>query len=194
MIHLYLIKTATTLGGGNGMLNRILEWLESLFTKQLSTKQVMKIAAPQRIDPPWLATARRELGTSEICGKGANKRIIEYHASTSLKAMSDEVSWCSSFVNWCFKVNNINGTNKANARSWMKWGCHIDKPVNGCVCVFWRVSVKDWRGHVGFYVGHDDTHVHVLGGNQGDRVSVKRYPKKRLLGYRLCDGSSGAIY
>jgi hypothetical protein len=33
----------------------------------------------------------------------------------------------------------------------------------------------------------DNSHpdlVYLLGGNQGDRVSVRAYPRKRLLGYR----------
>ena len=35
-------------------------------------------------------------------------------------------------------------------------------------------------GHVGIYVGEDNTHYHVLGGNQNNSVSVSRIAKSRL--------------
>lgn len=37
------------------------------------------------------------------------------------------------------------------------------------------------KGHVGFYVGEDAKGYYVLGGNQGDKVSVVRIAKDRLL-------------
>jgi hypothetical protein len=40
---------------------------------------------------------------------------------------------------------------------------------------------RNGGGHVGFYVGEDSTSYHVLGGNQGDKVSVVRILKKRLV-------------
>jgi len=41
---------------------------------------------------------------------------------------------------------------------------------------------------VGFYVGEDATHLHVLGGNQGDAVSITRIPKDRLSEMRWPEG------
>ena len=38
----------------------------------------------------------------------------------------------------------------------------------------------------GVYVGEDRDAYHVIGGNQGDRVSIARKPKSRLLGAREC--------
>jgi hypothetical protein len=43
--------------------------------------------------------AKAELGTTEVPGTQNNPRILEYHATTTLKATTDEVPWCSSFVN-----------------------------------------------------------------------------------------------
>lgn len=54
------------------------------------------------------------------------------------------------------------------------------QPVPGAVLVFERGS----GGHVGFAIGQDDTHFHVLGGNQSDAVTVARIAKSRLLGAR----------
>ncbi|MEG8056929.1 hypothetical protein QP150_09490 [Sphingomonas sp. 22L2VL55-3] len=43
-------------------------------------------------------------------------------------------------------------------------------------------------GHVGFYVGEDATAYHVLGGNQGDTVSVARIAKDRCIARRWPSG------
>jgi len=73
------------------------------------------------------------------------------------------------------------GTGSAAARSWLDWGKEVDRPCPGCIAVFTRGG----GGHVGFYVGETAETVKVLGGNQGDQVSVREYPKSRLLGYRM---------
>jgi hypothetical protein len=39
-------------------------------------------------------------------------------------------------------------------------------------------------GHVGFYVGEDATAYHVLGGNQGDAVTIARIAKARCVARR----------
>jgi hypothetical protein len=39
---------------------------------------------------------------------------------------------------------------------------------------------RNGGGHVGFYVGEDKTHYHVLGGNQSNQVNVMRLAKSRL--------------
>ena len=134
--------------------------------------------------PKWLEIAHAELGTKEIKGKKHEPQIVEYHQTTSLHAQDDETPWCSSFVNWCMKEAGYKGTYKANARSWLKWGYMISTPAFGCVAVLSRGNPKGWQGHVAFYVGQTKDHVLLLGGNQGDQVSIQKYPKSRVLGYR----------
>ena len=129
--------------------------------------------------------AKKELGVKEIAGGKHNARIIEYHKTCTMKAESDEVSWCAAFVNWCLIQANLRGTNLANARSYLKWGVsYLDKPEIGDICVFWRGSKESTQGHVGFYMGENETHISVLGGNQGNAVSIMDYPKIRLLDIR----------
>ena len=48
------------------------------------------------------------------------------------------------------------------------------------------VFARGKSGHVGIYVGEDASAFHVLGGNQSDRVMIKRIAKARLLGVRRC--------
>lgn len=134
--------------------------------------------------PKWFRVAWKEIGVFEFA-KGHNPRVLEYHMETKLEAKADEISWCSPFVNWCFDKAGITGTRSAAARSWLTWGDAIDKPVPGCVVVFWRESKDSWKGHVALYYGtNKDDDIIVLGGNQGDQVSVHTYHRSQLLGYR----------
>jgi uncharacterized protein (TIGR02594 family) len=133
--------------------------------------------------PRWFQVATLELGVAEVKGSKHNPRIIDYHFATSLKATEDEVPWCSAFANWCMKQAMIKGTGSASARSWLSWGYKMEKPVVGTICVFKR-GTNPVQGHVGFYAGEDDHTIHVLGGNQGDKVSIGKYKKTDLLGYR----------
>lgn len=132
--------------------------------------------------PKWLEIASHELGVSEIPGLDHNKRILQYHSETSLKANSDEIPWCSSFVNWVMKQSMIKGTYSAAARSWLSWGYECE-PINGCIVVM-RRGKDEKSGHVGFYVGSDDAFVHILGGNQSNKVSIQKYARHDVLGYR----------
>lgn len=132
--------------------------------------------------PRWLHIASQELGISEIVGLDHNKRILQYHSATSLKAQSDEIPWCSSFVNWVMKQSMIKGTYSAAARSWLDWG-YTCEPISGCIVVLKR-GQSETQGHVGFLVGQDDAFIHLLGGNQKNKVCVLKYAKHDVLGYR----------
>lgn len=44
---------------------------------------------------------------------------------------------------------------------------------------------RNGGGHVGFYVRETDRYVYILGGNQGNKVSVAAYDKGRIIAYRL---------
>lgn len=51
--------------------------------------------------------ARTQLGISEIKGPQHNPKIIEYGQATILQSKTDEESWCSNFVNWCYIIAGI---------------------------------------------------------------------------------------
>lgn len=69
------------------------------------------------------------------------------------------------------------------ARNWAGFGTKAAKPSLGDILVFERAG---GGGHVGIYVGEDATAYHVLGGNQGDAVSIARVAKDRCLAVRRC--------
>lgn len=134
--------------------------------------------------PKEYVIALGEVGVKEISGEKAAARILEYHATTTLKAKSDEVAWCAAFVNFCLKQSGKIGTWKANAKSFLDWGVLALTPQIGDVCVFYRGDPKGASGHVGFFAGQTDTHILVLGGNQGNQVCIMKYPKSQLIEFR----------
>lgn len=127
--------------------------------------------------------AKLEIGTTEVPGPVNNPRIVEYHATTTLKATDDETSWCSSFVNWCVKKAGFKGTNSAAARSWLKWGVVTDDPKEGDIVIFKRPP-SPTSGHVAFFVKKEGDFIYCLGGNQSNQVRISKYKASDLLGYR----------
>lgn len=136
-------------------------------------------------DPLWLRIAAKEIGIKEMVGIKHHPRILQYHQATSLKAMSENISWCASFINWCLREAGIEGTKSPAARSFERWGIPLEWPVKGCIAVFWRGDPNSWQGHVSLYISTDQHgNFRCLGGNQGDAVRVSTYNKDRLIGFR----------
>jgi uncharacterized protein (TIGR02594 family) len=136
---------------------------------------------------PWMKYALEEHGQREVRGTSSNPRIDAYLRSVG-QSGGDETAWCSAFVNWCMEQARIPGTRRANARSWLDWGSAdaCQRSANyGTVVVLSRGNPRGWQGHVGFYVGHEGQNLVLLGGNQGNAVSIRPYAASRLLGYRL---------
>lgn len=144
------------------------------------TMKLSKAGETQSIYEKFYETAKKEMGINELSGAKHNKRILEYHATTTLKAKDDETPWCSSFANWVVIQCGVEGTKSAAARSWMKWGKELKNPVKGCIVVFTRTG----GGHVAFYHSEDKDFIYVLGGNQSNSVNISAYRKDRLLGFR----------
>jgi uncharacterized protein (TIGR02594 family) len=136
--------------------------------------------------PAWMKAAYGELGQKEVPGSAHNPRILEYFRSAQIAAppQDDETEWSSAFVHWVLRQSGINGTRSLANRSWLSWGVPTEvKP--GCIAVFWRGSPDGLLGHVGFVVSPPkDNSLAILGGNQGDSVSIVSLPASRLLGCR----------
>lgn len=136
-------------------------------------------------EPEWMKYARQELGVAERPGAEHNARIIEYHSKTGLAAGTDEVAWCSSFVNWCMAKAGIQGTGSAAARSWANWGLPLTEPRPGCIVVFRRNDPNNPNaGHVAFFMRQRAPLIDVLGGNQSNSVRVSGYPLADVITYR----------
>ena len=175
---------------------KILEMILDKFSNTDKVKDSLEKAQEKIQDRnDWMDIARREIGQKEIRGRSHNPRIIQYHKSTSLRASTDEVPWCSSFVNWVVTRAGYKGTNSAAARSWLKWGHRISGPKPGCIVVFWRGKKDGWSGHVGFVTDVDLSRdkIRVLGGNQADMVKESWYSTDKVLGYRWPESGREAV-
>jgi uncharacterized protein (TIGR02594 family) len=135
-----------------------------------------------------LKIAVAQLGQKEITGPADNPNIVNYAKEAGFDWVDDdETPWCSIFVNWVAKKSGLNGSGKANARSWLLTGLNVDAtPEPGDVVIFWRGDPNSWQGHVGIFFGFsiDGERVYCLGGNQGNQVSVSAYSIDNILGFR----------
>ena len=127
-----------------------------------------------------------QYGVKEIAGSRDNPEVVKYFDDLGFdgSVLKDETAWCSAFANWVCKFSALPYTRKLNARSWMEIGNDVVMPEVGDIVVLWRVSKTSWKGHVGFYINHDEDNIYVLGGNQNNKVCIRPYGITRLLTYR----------
>jgi len=131
-------------------------------------------------EPIDVARDELALDVREVPGAGNNPRIVMYHATTRGGAAPDSTPWCSSFVNYCVEQAGLHGTDSKAALSWHEqgWGQEVTAaPAPGDIAVFRRSGASGSGGHVGFFVGDAGDSVRVLGGNQGNRVSIAPFPR-----------------
>lgn len=133
----------------------------------------------------WLDIAWAEIGVQETSGVDATPEIVAFFRDSGRPDItSDEVAWCAAFVGACLDRADIPQTippaEALLARSFLKVGQEIPDLRIGCIVVLSRGS-NPRAGHVGFCVGMTNTHVVLLGGNQGNRVSTQNYPRSRIL-------------
>lgn len=157
-------------------------------------------------EPAWLVAARAKLGTREAPGAANSPTIMGWAKRLGTKVLgmvynADSVPWCGLFVATCMQEAGIAPAPIAvRAKAWATWGRAIerDELAPGAVLVFERPG----GGHVGFYVGERSDAYRVLGGNQGDAVTLtwieknrcvaRRWPHDRVLtGKRVQLASSG---
>jgi uncharacterized protein (TIGR02594 family) len=129
--------------------------------------------------PKILVKAVKLIGIKEVVGKVHNPVIMAWAKDLDLQKIytADEIPWCGLFIAYaCYKAGIDVVDKPLWALSWAKWGTKVAEPMLGDILTFKR----DGGGHVGIYVGEDKTCYHVLGGNQGNAVSVTRILKSRL--------------
>lgn len=137
--------------------------------------------------PKILDEAVKLYGTREIVGKQHSKEIISWAKELGLEKTytNDEIPWCGLFLAIIVKRAGFEVVkNPLWARSWNDFGTKQTKAMLGDVLVFTRPG---GGGHVGIYVGEDDTCYHILGGNQSNMVNTSRLLKSRCIGIRRCN-------
>lgn len=134
------------------------------------------------IEPHWLREAREHVGLRELPGAPTEPTISRWLAELGAWWRDDSTPWCGVAVGaWMKSCGVALPKHWYRARGWLDWGVPLAAPVVGAVVVFERAG----GGHVGLVVGKDERgRLLVLGGNQGDSVSIAPFDMTRVLGYR----------
>lgn len=151
--------------------------------------------------PRMLLEALKLFGVLETPGPGNNPTILAWadeigaaEATAYAKWAADwyaqdSTAWCGLFCAVVAVRANVDNRPERrppakylSALEWMKFGV----PVKGGLAELGDVLVfqRPGGGHVGIYVGEDGSAFHVLGGNQGDAVSITRIAKARCVAVR----------
>ena len=124
---------------------------------------------------PWMGKAKSQLGVKEDTNNNDGKEVEGYLRTTGLGKGN---AWCGAFVNWCLEEVGIDGVeptkdnHPARALSWRNFGERVDEPFYGAIAT----KTRKGGGHVGFVVGvSPEGQVLILGGNQGDAVTIRAY-------------------
>lgn len=150
--------------------------------------------------PLLLKAALADYGTLELRGPGNNPTIFAWADEVGATAKTPYANWAADWYNsdsipWCglsMAVWAVRSSQRRpermpppkylSAADWLNYGFQIpiSKAMLGDVVVFKR----DGGGHVAIYVGEDATAFHILGGNQGDAVTIMRKLKSECIGVR----------
>lgn len=133
--------------------------------------------------PRMLLEGLRLYGVRETPGRADNPVIMEWAREVNTTYPGDSTAWCGLFISVAAKRATWDYYPRGNAlwaRNWASWGVEQKDAMLGDVLVFPRGS----GGHVAMYVGEDETHYHILGGNQSDMVNIVRKAKQPILAIR----------
>lgn len=132
-------------------------------------------------EPKWIEEARRCIDVAEIPGPQTSAVIAGWLHKLRAWWSGDEVPWCGTFCAHCIDAAGLPLPKYwMRAKAWAEWGSRLAAPVPGCIVVFER----EGGGHVGFVVGRDRKgNLMVLGGNQGNRVSIAPFDRQRVVAY-----------
>ncbi len=141
--------------------------------------------------PKLVSVALQYLGVKEIPGAKSNPVILNMAQQLGLGEIykNDDTSWCGLFMSFLFKITNKPFPDlKGDAFNYLRaaWFIGYGNPVTrgdemlGDVLIFKR----DGGHHVGLYIAESENTFFVLGGNQGNQVSISEIKKTRLTSAR----------
>lgn len=136
-----------------------------------------------------LDIARTVLGKAEGPDRAA---LMDYLTTGGANLDPATTAWCAAFVNSTLEQAGMQGTGSNMARSFLGWGEEVDQPQPGDIGVWPRGDPNGPYGHVGFVESVDPRTgmVNLLGGNQGNAVSVQQRAMADALGFRRAAGGS----
>lgn len=132
----------------------------------------------------WYRWLEAELGQRERKAPGVdNQRIEQYWTLGAIPTPvhDDETPWCAAAVNAALVQSGYPGTRSGMARSFREGALFVPCDARLGAIVVLSSTRGPASGHVGLLAGISPTHVQLLGGNQGDAVSVATFPRERVL-------------
>jgi uncharacterized protein (TIGR02594 family) len=138
-----------------------------------------KHLADRKSLPKMLQIALDLHGLTETPGSKNNKVILDMAKKLKIDYKADSIPWCGLFMAYVASEAGYDYPNwPLAALNWKTFGMYSDQaPELGDILVFQR----EGGGHVGLYIAEDDRYYYVLGGNQGNMVSITAIDKKRLV-------------
>lgn len=135
------------------------------------------------VEPVWLIEARRWLGEAEVAGPKSNPRLLTAIRRVGARVLgmdyvNDDTAWCGGIMAAWLSMAlpaEVMPSVAVRAKSWETFGVPLTGPALGAIVVFSRVG----GGHVALYVGETATDWILLGGNQGNKVSIMRRAKSK---------------
>lgn len=123
---------------------------------------------------------------NQFVGLNENSPAIKQFLQKSNPGLDpSSTAWCAGYMNSVLEASGVHGTGSLAAKSFLKYGTPTDKPTKGDIVILNRGNDPS-LGHVGFYNGTDQNgNVLILGGNQGNSVSVKAFSPSQVAGYRI---------
>lgn len=147
--------------------------------------------------PKWVVAARKDIGIQEWVMDGRRKvsnPVVQQFVCNAMGNTKLEnvrtLPWCAFWLGSKLVDAGYTSTKSGMARSYLRWGDKVDEDDDskwklGDIAVFWRGKHNDGiTGHVAFLLAWDARYLYILGGNQGDKVSIIKYPRSKLLGIR----------
>jgi len=138
--------------------------------------------------PLYFRYALECVGQKEVPGVQHNQLILRWWAAIKARFSDDETPWCAAFVGGCLEEFSIKSSRSGMARSYSRYGEASAMNIGAIVVLSRPGSAAS--GHVGFLAGvcPDLRQVILLGGNQGDAVSLARFDARRIVAMRVPTG------
>jgi uncharacterized protein (TIGR02594 family) len=133
-----------------------------------------------QVNPFDIAASLLDLGNDTWKETGSNPSIaalwdeIGYKGST----YADQTAWCAVFTGAVLKRSGNKYLKTASSQAYKGYGREVDiaQVKRGDLVVFYRKGLNSGFGHVGFATGAKSaTHIQILGGNQGNTLSVRSF-------------------
>lgn len=126
----------------------------------------------------WIDEAHKYVGMREIRGTRHNQTIVKWLSQLGAWWRDDETPWCGVFTAHCLTTaGRAIPKHWYRAKAYADYGTVLSRPAYGCLGVMSRTG----GGHVCFVIGETSgDRLVVIGGNQGDQVSIATYPRSRF--------------